>query len=98
MTPRDKVLPIRCRLDRLRSCGHYRREPQNYTAEGSRQEGTFDSWLDRFLDSYRVELDHFIDAIEAGTKPMVTEQDGRMALVLADAALRSYETGSPVKI
>jgi len=45
-----------------------------------------------------VELDHFIDAIEAGTKPMVTEQDGRMALVLADAALRSYETGSPVRI
>ncbi|MCZ6530793.1 MAG: inositol 2-dehydrogenase [Chloroflexi bacterium] len=69
-----------------------------HTAEGSRREGFFDSWLDRFLDSYRVELDHFIDAIGAGTKPMVTEQDGRLALVLANAALRSYETGSPVKI
>ena len=69
-----------------------------HARDGSRQERFFNSWLDRFRDSYRVELDHFIDAIKAGTKPMVTEYDGRLALVLADAALQSYKTGSPVKI
>ena len=74
------------------------RSVKYYARDGSIQEGFFDSWLDRFHDSYRVELDHFIDAIESGTRPMVTEQDGRLALVLADAALRSYETGSPVII
>lgn len=74
------------------------RSVKYHARDGSRQEGFFNSWLDRFRDSYRVELDHFIDAIGAGTKPMVTEQDGRLALVLADAALKSYETGSSVKI
>lgn len=69
-----------------------------HARDGFRQEGFFDSWLDRFLDSYSGELDHFIDAIEGGTKPMVTEQDGRLALVLANAAQRSYETGSVIKI
>lgn len=69
-----------------------------YTADGLKQDSFYNSWLDRFFDSYRLELDHFLDALERGRQPLITEQDGRMALVLADAALKSYQTGLPVKL
>ncbi len=55
-------------------------------------------FLERYADAYRIELAAFLDAVEAGTPMPVGAEDGRQALVLADAALRSLQEGRPVKV
>jgi myo-inositol 2-dehydrogenase/D-chiro-inositol 1-dehydrogenase len=55
-------------------------------------------FLERYAQSYARELDAFVDAIE-GARPMpVTAEDGRRALLLADAATQSVKTGQPVRV
>jgi myo-inositol 2-dehydrogenase / D-chiro-inositol 1-dehydrogenase len=55
-------------------------------------------FLERYADAYRIELAAFLDAVEKGTPMPVGAEDGRQALVLADAAYRSLTEGRPVKI
>ena len=55
-------------------------------------------FLERYADAYRIELNAFLDAVANGTKMPVGAEDGRQALVLADAALESLRTGRPVKV
>ena len=55
-------------------------------------------FLERYADAYRAELAAFVDAV-VNRKPMpVTTEDGRQAIVLAEAAAKSLQTGRPVKI
>lgn len=55
-------------------------------------------FLERYAEAYRAELAAFIAALR-GKKPMpVGPEDGRQALVLAEAALKSHETGRPVRL
>lgn len=53
-------------------------------------------FLDRYADSYRLELVDFLDAVQAGRPPSVGLQDGLEALRLAEAAHRSLTLGQPV--
>jgi myo-inositol 2-dehydrogenase / D-chiro-inositol 1-dehydrogenase len=53
-------------------------------------------FLERYPEAYRAELDHFLDVIARRAPPLVTGRDGREALALADAAVRSLELGQPV--
>jgi myo-inositol 2-dehydrogenase/D-chiro-inositol 1-dehydrogenase len=55
-------------------------------------------FLERYADAYRIELNAFLDAVSNGTPMPVGAEDGRQALVLADAALRSLQEGRPVRI
>jgi myo-inositol 2-dehydrogenase/D-chiro-inositol 1-dehydrogenase len=55
-------------------------------------------FLERYMQSYVNELEDFIQAVEARRSPSVTAEDGRRALLLADAALRSYQTGGTVAL
>lgn len=55
-------------------------------------------FLERYAEAYRLELAAFLDAVAAGTPMPVGAEDGRQALVLADAALRSLQEGRPVRI
>lgn len=55
-------------------------------------------FLERYADAYRIELNAFLDAVANGTKMPVGAEDGRQALVLADAAFESLRTGCPVKV
>ena len=43
-------------------------------------------YLDRYIPSYRAELDHFVTAVGPGTQPEPGFADGRATLALADAA------------
>ncbi|MBI3710433.1 MAG: inositol 2-dehydrogenase [Proteobacteria bacterium] len=55
-------------------------------------------FLERYAEAYRAELAAFLDALRK-RKPMpVGADDGRQALVLAEAALKSHRTGRPVKV
>ncbi len=55
-------------------------------------------FLERYQQSYRAELDDFIDAVEQGRNTSVTFEDGRRALLLADAAEQSLRTGTAISL
>ena len=55
-------------------------------------------FLERYERAYTGELDHFITSIEAGVAPSPSLADGRAALVLADAATESANSGLAVAI
>jgi myo-inositol 2-dehydrogenase/D-chiro-inositol 1-dehydrogenase len=55
-------------------------------------------FLERYEAAYRNELDAFIGAVTAGAKPHPDGADGLMALLLADAAYRSWKTKQVVAV
>jgi myo-inositol 2-dehydrogenase/D-chiro-inositol 1-dehydrogenase len=52
----------------------------------------------RYWDSYVAELSAFVESVRDDRQPEVAGSDGRAALVLAQAALRSYREGRPVTV
>jgi myo-inositol 2-dehydrogenase/D-chiro-inositol 1-dehydrogenase len=55
-------------------------------------------FMQRYEQAYRDELNDFIEALTAGRPPAVGFEDGRQALLLADAAVESLQTGRSVRI
>ncbi len=55
-------------------------------------------FLDRYTPAYRAELDHLVTCVEQGLAPSPGFADGRAALVLADAANESLQTGRAVRV
>ena len=55
-------------------------------------------FLERYAEAYRLELDAFVAALDAGNAMPVTARDGRAALRLADAALESAQTARAIKV
>lgn len=55
-------------------------------------------FLERYMDSYRIELEVFVDAITHENPVPVSGQDGRVPVVMAMAAQRSLDEGRPVKL
>jgi myo-inositol 2-dehydrogenase/D-chiro-inositol 1-dehydrogenase len=54
-------------------------------------------FLDRYVDAYRKEMDHYADVLEGAT-PMTGYADGVAALALAEAAGQSVKTGQSVNL
>ncbi|MEA2782015.1 MAG: myo-inositol 2-dehydrogenase / D-chiro-inositol 1-dehydrogenase [Rhodospirillaceae bacterium] len=67
-------------------------------SETEAREPLLNFFLERYADAYRIELDSFVDAAEAGGPMPVTIRDGRQALRLADAALESAGSGRTVRV
>ena len=55
-------------------------------------------FIERYREAYDAEIDHFVDCVEKGVKPLAGFADGREALRLADAALESLRTGRVVRL
>ena len=55
-------------------------------------------FIERYRDSYLREVDAFVRAVESGSEPSPSFDDGRLALVLANAAVESAATGRTVKL
>lgn len=75
-------------------------EPQSITV---RKEGTLSSniltdWKKRFIDSYDVELQAFIDGINAEAITGPSSWDGFAAAVASDSCVEAQETGAIVAI
>ena len=69
----------------------------HYGAEGV----AADTWrrnIDLFHDAYTAELAAFADCVRSGATPEPGGRDARAALAIALAAIRSVETGSPVRL
>ena len=69
-----------------------------YTEQGVYRDNPPQFFLERYMPAYQRELDEFVETIISQSEPKVGSEDGRMALVMADAALESYRCGMPVKI
>ena len=55
-------------------------------------------FLERYMSAYKAEWAAFVDAVQTGTAIPVTLEDGVQALVMAEAAKQSFDSGKPVKL
>ena len=55
-------------------------------------------FVERYAEAYMHELDDFITTVETRRSPSVTFEDGRRALILADAAGESLRNGASVHL
>ena len=72
---------------------------RRYSAQRTEvQDPLLNFFLERYADSYRNELDAFVEAVLDKQPVPVSGEDGRRALMLADAAVESAKTGKAVKV
>jgi len=55
-------------------------------------------FIERYREAFDAEIDAFVKAVETHQPPVVGFDDGRRALVLAEAALKSIAEGRAVKV
>ncbi|HWL67844.1 MAG TPA: inositol 2-dehydrogenase [Geminicoccus sp.] len=68
------------------------------TATTEAQDPLLDFFIERYAEAYRAELDAFIDAVTEGRPVPVGFEDGRRALLLADAALEALNSGRTIEL
>jgi len=71
---------------------------ERHDKDGVRRDPLLHFFIDRYAESYRRELDAFIEAIETRTIPSIGLDDGRRALMIAEAGVRSAKSGMPVAL
>lgn len=83
----------------VRSNNHRPSEVSRYGegATASRDE-LLHFFIERYRAAYEAEIREFIERVTAGEPPKVTFEDGRRALVLSEAALKSHQTNKPVEV
>jgi myo-inositol 2-dehydrogenase/D-chiro-inositol 1-dehydrogenase len=70
-----------------------------YTATSAETTDTYlRFFVERYREAYRAEFDEFVRAIRESRPPTPGFADGRAALVLAEAAVRSAATGSAIAV
>lgn len=55
-------------------------------------------FLERYLEAFNAEIDGFVDCVEKGAVPLASFEDGRRALILAEAAYLSMREGRLVQV
>lgn len=68
------------------------------TKNGIKSQKPMPFFLERYSEAYRNELDSFIKGLQSGVENYPVGNDGRKALLIANAALKSFETGIPQDI
>ena len=68
------------------------------TAQAVYRDLPLNFFIDRYMDSYVIELRAFVDAVQNGTPVPVSGSDGRIPVVMAKAARRSIDLDRPVKL
>ena len=69
-----------------------------YGASGIRQDPLLRFFIERYAESYARELDDFVRTIEARREPSIRLEDGRRALLIADAAVASAKSGKAIAL
>ena len=57
-----------------------------------------DNFQTRFLDSYRLEVEYFVNCLQAGKKPEITVDDGVLSTKIGFATTKAWKEGGIVKI
>ena len=68
------------------------------TGESVRKDLPMNFFMDRYTESFAAELRAFVDAILSGKPTPVTGHDGRVPVVMALAARKSFEEHRPVRL
>ena len=68
------------------------------TSAGQQSDKPFHFFLERYASAYQAELEHFLEVLAGKATPLVSGEDGRKALLLADAANESLRTGKLVEV
>jgi len=66
--------------------------------DGIRREKPLFFFLERYAQSYRDEWDYFVRVLKGEEPPAPSGEDGRKALLLAEAAYRSLQTGQRINL
>ena len=94
----DQRLEVHGSLGRLMAGNRTATTVELATAASVSRDKPLYFFLERYADAYRAELAAFVDAV-VNKKPMpVGAADGRRAIVIAEAAVKSLKTGRPVKV
>ena len=67
-------------------------------AEGWAQDQIPFSFIERYEEAYRIEVNRFLDFLASGEAPRASGHDGLMAQKLAEAATESLKTGQAVQV
>ncbi len=67
-------------------------------AEGVRREAPVHFFIERYMEAYRHEWQHFVDVLDGTCEPSCSGSDGQRALLLAEAAIESLATGQKVDV
>jgi len=70
----------------------------SYTKDGVKSAKPLHFFLERYESAYRVELDTFIRIVNGEPLSYPSMHDGLQSLLLAEAALLSYQQGRTVKL
>src|ERR1019366_2215576 len=68
------------------------------TGASVRRDLPLNFFMDRYAESFALEMRSFIRAIREDTPTLVTGIDGRIPVAMGIAALRSHQEGKPVKL
>ena len=64
--------------------------------DACRRDNPLDFFIERYRESFRQEVQSFIDSIESGSSASPTVADAVAAVKIAEAAYKSFESGHPV--
>mmetsp|Transcript_24468 Transcript_24468/g.27214 ORF Transcript_24468/g.27214 Transcript_24468/m.27214 type:complete len:180 (-) Transcript_24468:36-575(-) len=68
------------------------------TKDGHNQDVSSFSFQQRYIQTYAIELNHFMDVVEGKAEPMISHDDARKVCILANACDESLKTSLPVKV
>jgi myo-inositol 2-dehydrogenase/D-chiro-inositol 1-dehydrogenase len=69
---------------------------ERHSKQGIRRDPLLHFFIDRYAESYKRELAEFVKAMETRSAPPIGFDDGRRALMIAEAGVRSAKTGAPL--
>ncbi len=83
----------------IRSENQHQHSTETFGAESSSSRAPLHFFfIERYRQAYLDQFDAFIETIENQQQPLVGFEDGRRALMLANAAYQSLEKGQAVKV
>ena len=68
------------------------------TAEGVVSDKPLYFFLERYQESFRIEMEQFIRAVQEDTKPQVGGEDGLSSILIGLAAKESLDRGEPIRV
>ncbi|KAB2851042.1 MAG: inositol 2-dehydrogenase [Hyphomicrobiaceae bacterium] len=94
----DQRIEVHGSKGRLIAGNRLRSTVEQADGEAVKSEKPLHFFLERYAQAYRNELKEFVEAVTTGAPVPVGPEDGRMALVLAEAAVLSMKEHRPVKL
>lgn len=94
----DQRIEVHGSLGSLCADNHHKSRVTFANGDGYTKPPLLDFFMTRYTAAYAAEIASFVQAVENRTATATTGHDGLMALVLADAALRSVKEGRAIKV